>query len=245
MIQVSGLTKAFADKKRGTFRAVDSLSFEVRDGEIFGLLGPNGAGKTTLLRLLSTAIKPTSGTATLGGYDLVKEDEQVRKLLGVLPAGAGLYGRLTARENLRYFGKLHGMQGEKLEKRITALLTRLELGENMDRRTEGFSTGMQQKVALARTILHDPPICFMDEPTEGLDVPTARIVYEMVEELKAEGKCVIFSTHRMEEAVRLCDEIGVIAFGKLRAMGTVAELRRQAGIEDMEEVFMRLVGERV
>ncbi len=238
MIELKELVKHF-----GPVQALRGVSFTCQGGEVFGLLGPNGAGKTTLLRLLSTAIRPTSGTAVLGGHDLLAESEAVRRLIGVLPANAGLYGRLTPRENLRYFGQLHGMKGRPLEDRITALLNRLEIGEAMNRRTEGFSTGMVQKVALARAILHDPPILFLDEPTEGLDVPTARIVYEMVEELGAQGKCIIFSTHRMEEAVRLCGRIAVIAAGKLRALGTVAELRQRAGAEDMEEVFMRLAGE--
>lgn len=238
MIEARLLAKHF-----GAVEALRGVSFECRDGEVFGLLGPNGAGKTTCLRVLSTVLKPTSGTATLGGFDLVKDAGRVRGLIGVLPANAGLYGRLTPRENLRYFGELYGMSGKPLQNRIDQLLDRLGMTEVRDRKMEGFSSGMQQKVALARAIVHDPPIIFLDEPTDGLDVPTARIVYELVEELRRSGKCIVFSTHRMEESERLCSRIGIIAGGLMRAFGTVEELHRQAGTENMEEVFIRLAGE--
>jgi len=238
MIELRSLAKDF-----GHVQALRGISFSCAEGEIFGLLGPNGAGKTTTLRLLSTVLKPASGTAVLAGYDLLRDAEKIRKVIGVLPAQTGLYGRLTARENLRYFGELHGMQGKTLETRITDLLTRLELGEAINRRCEGFSTGMQQKVALARAILHDPLILFLDEPTEGLDVPTARTVYEIVEEMRAAGKCIIYSTHRMEEATRLCTRIGIIARGEMRVIGSLADLRVKAGTEELEDIFLRLVGD--
>ncbi|MGE5527731.1 MAG: ABC transporter ATP-binding protein [Patescibacteria group bacterium] len=239
MIEARSLVKHFE-----AVEALRGVSFSCREGEVFGLLGPNGAGKTTCLRVLSTVLSPTRGTASLAGLDLVRDAERVRRIIGVLPANAGLYGRLTARENLRYFGRLHDMEAKRLEARIDELLHRLELGEAIDRRTDSFSSGMRQKVALARAILHDPPMIFLDEPTEGLDVPTARTVYEMVEELRAAGKCLIFSTHRMEEAERLCTRIGIIARGEMRAMGTLAELRREAGTDDLEEAFLRLVGDK-
>lgn len=238
MIEVRLLAKHF-----GAVEALRGVSFECKDGEVFGLLGPNGAGKTTCLRVLSTVLKPTSGTATLGGFDLIKEAGRVRSLIGVLPANAGLYGRLSPRENLRYFGELYGMSGKPLQNRIDLLLDRLGMTDVRDRKMEGFSSGMQQKVALARAIVHDPPVIFLDEPTDGLDVPTARTVYELVEELRCSGKCIVFSTHRMEEAERLCSHIGIIAGGLMRAFGTVEALRRQAGTEDMEEVFIRLAGD--
>ncbi len=238
MIEVRSLRKSF-----GPVEALRDVSFSCGAGEVFGLLGPNGAGKTTCLRILATALRPDSGGATLAGYDLLTQAQSVRRAIGVLPAGAGLYGRLTARENLRYFGELYDLRGRRLEDRIGALLSRLGLENEMNRRAEGFSTGMVQKVALARAVLHDPPILFLDEPTEGLDVPTARVVYEMIEELAAAGKCIVFSTHRMEEAQRLCTRVGLIGRGEMRAAGTVEDLKRQTGAADLEEAFIKLTGD--
>lgn len=236
MVEITGIAKHF-----GLVEAVRGVSFVCRAGEVFGLLGPNGAGKTTLLRMLATILRPTAGRARLAGYDLVQEPERVRSVIGVLSANTGLYGRLTARENLRYFGALYGMAREDLEVRITSLLTRLHMGQAADVRAERLSTGTRQKVALVRALLHDPPILLLDEPTEGLDVPAARVVYQLVEEERDAGKCVIFSTHRMAEAGRLCTRIGIIAGGELRALGTPAELRDRAGTDDLEEVFLKLV----
>lgn len=238
MIQVEEIVKHF-----GPIQAVRGVSFSCPAGTVFGLLGPNGAGKTTLLRLLATILRPTRGRAVLAGHELVSAAEQVRRVIGVLPTNAGLYGRLTARENLRYFGVLYGLDDSVLEARITQLLGRLDMREAADRRAENFSSGMRQKVALARALLHDPPILLLDEPTEGLDVPTARTVYRLIEELREAGKCLILSTHRMAEAERLCSRIGIIAGGKMRAIGTIPDLCRLAGSGDLEEVFLRLVGD--
>ena len=238
MVQVEEIVKHF-----GSIQAVRGVSFACPAGTVFGLLGPNGAGKTTLLRLLATILRPTQGRAVLAGHELVSAAEQVRRVIGVLPTNAGLYGRLTARENLRYFGVLYGLGGSALEARITELLGRLSMSDAEDRRAEGFSSGMRQKVALARALLHDPPILLLDEPTEGLDVPTARTVYRLIEELRDAGKCLILSTHRMAEAERLCSRIGIIAGGKMRAIGTMPDLCRLAGSDDLEEVFLRLVGD--
>lgn len=238
MIVVEKIGKHF-----GPIRAVDGVSFSCHAGEVFGILGPNGAGKTTLLRLLATVLRPTAGTAALAGHDLRTAPEEVRRVIGVLPTGAGLYGRLTARENLRYFGVLHGLSGRGLEERIQTLLERLDMAEAADLRAEILSTGMRQKVSLARALLHDPPILLLDEPSEGLDVPTARTVQAIIEESRAAGKCIVLSTHRMPEAERLCTCIGIIAKGRLQAVGTKDELRHLAGTDDLEEVFLRLVGE--
>ncbi|HHY47892.1 MAG TPA: ABC transporter ATP-binding protein [Firmicutes bacterium] len=238
MVEVLNLTKQF-----NSILAVDRVTFSCFPGEIFGLLGPNGAGKTTTLRMLSTALRPTSGTAKVAGYDIVREPEMVRRNIGVLPADPGLYGRLTAAENLRYFGRLYDMEGGTIDRRIADVLEMLNLLEDKDRRTEGFSKGMKQKVAIARAILHDPPVLFFDEPTAGLDVMSARAVHEFIARCRDMGKTIILSTHSMDEAQKLCDRIAIIARGSIRAIGTLDDLRSVSRESSLEEAFVKLAGD--
>lgn len=238
MIRLENLDKQFK-----TVKAVDGLTLEVSKGEVFGLLGENGAGKTTTLRLLATMLKPTGGTAIINGEDLVENPDKVRESIGILFGGeTGLYDRLSARENIAYFGQLNGMEKEELNARIDDLCKRLGMEEYMDRRAGKFSKGMKQKVAIARSIVHNPPIMLFDEPTSGLDVTAIRVVQEFIKELKNEGKTIIFSSHSMAEVEKLCDRVGVINKGKLVAIGTLEELKREHGTDDLEEVFIRLIG---
>lgn len=242
LIQVHTLAKTFKDSKRGEVRAVDGISFEVRKGEIFGLLGPNGAGKTTALRLLATLLKPTAGTASIGGYDIAREAGKVREQIGFLSGETGLYGRLSPREILTFFGKMHGMNNHTLARRVEEVIQRFDVTKFADTRTDKLSTGMKQKTAIARTMLHDPPVLILDEPTAGLDVPSARNIEESVLEAKRAGKCVIYSTHIMEEAEFLCDRIAVINEGHITMTGTMDELRQATGKQRLREVFVELLG---
>ena len=242
MIEVQQLTKTFADPKRGTHVAVDRISFEVRRGEVFGLLGPNGAGKTTTLRMLATLLKPTSGTAMLNGFDIVREPQKVREQIGFLSGDMGLYGRLTPRETLKFFADLNGMFPEHASKRIAEIMQLLDMNAFADVRGDKLSTGMKQKTAIARAILHDPPVLILDEPTSGLDVPTARTIEEAVLNAKKTGKCILYSTHIMEEAEYLCDRIGVINGGQIKAVGTMDDLRRETGKHRLREIFLDLLG---
>ena len=242
MIQVQNLSKTFTDPKRGAVHAVDGVSFEVRGHEIFGLLGPNGAGKTTTLRLLATVIAPTAGTASLGGHDIVRQPGEVRKQIGFLSGDMGLYHRLTPREILVFFGELHGLDGPALRDRVTRLVSLLDMQSFADTKVDQLSTGMRQKVAIARTLVHDPPILILDEPAAGLDVPTARVIEEFILEARHSGKCILLSTHVMEEAEYLCDRIAVIHQGKLRITGTMEELRAATGKRRLREIFLALLG---
>ncbi len=242
MIKVEHLSKAFSDSKRGTRLAVDDVSFEVRAGEVFGLLGPNGAGKTTTLRLLATLLKPTSGTAILNGFEITREPQEVRERIGFLSGDMGLYGRLTPLEILNFFGRLNGMDGARRASRIDELMTLLDMKSFAGVRTDKLSTGMKQKTAIARTMLHDPPVLILDEPTSGLDVPTARAIESAIIEAKKAGKCVLYSTHVMEEAEYLCDRIGVISGGKMKMIGTMDELRAATGKQRLREIFLDLLG---
>ncbi len=238
MIEVEGLVKHF-----GPVRAVDGISFTCRDGEVFGLLGPNGAGKTTTLRMLATVLVPDAGTARVNGHDILQEPRRVQRAIGVLPETVGLYDRLTPREHLRYFGRLHSLEQPALEQRIEALLEILEMGEYADRRCGEFSKGMRQKVALGRALAHDPQTMILDEPTAGLDVMSARGVREIIGRFCEEGRCVLLSTHVMSEAERLCDRIAIIHRGRILTAGSPDELRRETGEENLEEAFVKLVGE--
>jgi sodium transport system ATP-binding protein len=242
MIQVENLSKTFTDKKRGEVHAVQGVSLEAHPGEIFGVLGPNGAGKTTLLRMLATILTPSSGTATVGGYDVVREPEKVRAQLGYLTGSAGLYERLTGREVLRYFGALYGLAPEKVEARIGELTRELDMSTFLDGRCDRLSTGQKQRVCIARAVLHDPPVVFFDEPTSGLDLMAARTVVRYIRRCKEQGKCVIFSTHIMSEVEALCDRIAIIYDGKVAAIGTLAELRERTDAQLFETVFLRIIG---
>lgn len=242
MIHVQCLCKTFTDKKRGEVHAVEDVSLDAQSGEIFGVLGPNGAGKTTLLRMLATILTPTSGTATVGGYDIVREPEKVRAQIGYLTGSAGLYERLTGRDTLRYFGALYGMAPEKIEARIRELSRELDMADFLDGRCDKLSTGQKQRVSIARSVLHDPPVVFFDEPTSGLDLMAARTVVRYIRTCKERGKCVVFSTHIMSEVEALCDRIAIVYDGKVAAIGTLAELRERAGAEFFETVFLRLIG---
>jgi sodium transport system ATP-binding protein len=245
MIQIQNLTKIFRDKKRGERAVVDHISFEVRDGEIFGLLGPNGAGKTTTLRMLATLLKPTSGFATVNGHDVTTAPAEVRRRIGFLSGDMGLYHRLTPREILRVFGRLNSLTEERLRARIAEIVALLHMEDFADTKVDQLSTGMRQRAALARTLLHDPPILILDEPTSGLDVPTSRVIEEFILQARRAGKCILYSTHVMEEAEFLCDRIAVINQGHIRIIGTMSELKAATGRERLREIFLDLLDNKI
>lgn len=240
MIHISNLKKVF-----NGFAAVNGVSFEARPGEIFGLLGPNGAGKTTTLRMITTVLKPTSGEITVNGCSVVREPERVRAQLGVLAETTGLYDRLTAEENVRYFAHLRDMPEQAINSRIAEIFPLLGIDEYAHKRAGTLSKGMKQKTSLAIAILHDPPVLLFDEPTSGLDVISARQVREFIERFRRTEKTVIFSTHLMPEAERLCDRIAIINQGKVAAIGTFQELQKESGEKALEEIFVKLVEEAV
>ncbi len=244
MIQAQKLSKVFpATKKTKEVRAVNAISFECKPGQIYGLLGANGAGKTTTLRILATILEPTSGTAKVAGYDIVEEPEKVRENVGFLSTATALYGRLTARELVEYFGRLHGMDGDALHKSVETLFAALDMNGFGDRRCEKLSTGMKQKVSIARTLVHDPPVMIFDEPTVGLDVMAARSIAQFIRQCRERGKTVIFSTHVMSEATKLCDRIGIIHGGNILEEGTLEELRGRHAKQDLEDIFVEVVGD--
>jgi sodium transport system ATP-binding protein len=242
MIEARNLTKTFKDKKRGLITAVGDVSFTCQPGRIYGLLGANGAGKTTTLRMLATLLKPTSGACTVAGHDTATAPEKVRANVGFLAASTALYGRLSAREMIAYFGRLNGMDEPAIVARIRVLADELGMHDFLDRRCDKFSTGMKQKTSIARTLIHDPAVMIFDEPTLGLDVMTARAIVKFVRQCRDRGKTVIYSTHVMSEVEKLCDTIGIIHGGKLVAEGTLAELQTRFGERDMEEIFVQAVG---
>ena len=241
MIHVQNLSRSFEDKKRGTVKAVDNLSFDVNPGEIFGLLGPNGAGKSTALRLISTLLKPSSGTATINGFDIAMQASDVRRQIGFLTGDMGLYARLTPREILQFFGRLAEVDETELNRRTVDLIDRLDMRDFADTRSDKLSSGMKQKTAIARTLIHDPPVLILDEPTAMLDLPTARVIEQSILEAKRSGKCIVYSTHIMEEAEYLCDRIAVINHGKLKISGTMDELRAATGKHRLREIFLELL----
>ncbi len=241
MIEAQNLSKIFRDKKRGEIHAVSGVSFRCEPGQIYGLLGANGAGKTTTLRMLATILEPTDGEARVAGFDVVKDAQKVRANVGFLSTATALYGRLSASEMVEYFARLYGLDEPTIKRREDELFTRLEMNEYRDRRCDKLSTGMKQKVSIARTLMHDPPVMIFDEPTLGLDVMAARTIVQFIRECRAHGKTVIFSTHVMSEVEKLCDRIGIIHGGKLLAEGTLPELRKQYGIEDLEDIFVHIV----
>lgn len=242
VIEVQSLSKWFSAPQGRRVRAVDDISFTAVPGEVFGLLGPNGAGKTTTLRILGTLLKPSSGTARIAGFDVATQGAEVRHRVGYLSATTGVYDRMTAWEMVAYYGKLHGLDGEPLKARLDELFTMLRMNDFRNRRGGQMSTGMKQKVSIARALVHDPPVLIFDEPTTGLDVLVQRSVLRQIDRLRGLGKCILFSTHILREVEVLCDRIAVMAKGKIVACGTANELRQQHGQPDLEELFFKLVG---
>ena len=237
MIVVNDIEKSF-----GAVRAVRGVSFTAPNGKITGLLGPNGAGKSTTLRVLYTVLKPDAGSAIIDGVDVVDNALEARRLIGALPHGAGLYPHLSARENIAYYGRLCGLDGERLEQRVDALIEQLDIRDFADRRTKGFSQGQRTKVALARALVHEPPNIILDEPSNGLDVMATRALRELIRELRAAGRCVLFSSHVMQEVAALCDEIVIIAAGQVAMQGSADEIRARTGHDDLEEAFVAALG---
>jgi sodium transport system ATP-binding protein len=240
-VEVSGLEKTFEDESRGAVRAVDRISFEARQGEVLGLLGANGAGKTTTLRMLATIIRPTGGHASIMGHDVVSEPARVRRNLGFYSASTALYPRLTGRETIEFFASINGYPADQVAERVTALVDRFRIGEYADARVEKLSSGMKQKVSIARTLAHDPPVLIFDEPTVGLDVLNAIEVHDEIARLRDEGKTILFSTHIMSEAEKLCDRIAIIHGGRILACDTVDGLRAATGEHYLENVFVSYV----
>lgn len=243
VITAENLTKTFRDRKRGLVRAVDRVTFTCRPGQIFGLLGANGAGKTTTLRLLATLLEPTLGRAVVAGFDVQKQPEEVRRRIGFLSNGTALYGRLTAREMLEYFGRLNGIEGASLKSRVEELMVRLEITEFANGRCDRLSTGQKQRVSIARSIIHRPPVMIFDEPTTGLDVMTSQTIMTFIEQCRDEGLTVVYSTHIMSEVERLCDEVAIVHRGRIAAEGTVNDLREKSGEAALEKAFLKIVND--
>jgi sodium transport system ATP-binding protein len=241
VIQVEHLSKKFLDYHRGWVPAVSDVSFVCRPGAIFGLLGPNGAGKTTTLRILSTVLRPTGGRATVAGFDVLREPEQVRARIGYMSASTGIYDRMTAWELVEYFGRLYGLGGEPLRGRMEAVFDWLQMNDFRDTLGSKMSTGMRQKVSIARTVVHDPPVLIFDEPTSGLDVLVARNVLQKIAELRDRGKTIVFSTHSMHEVEKLCDRVAIIHKGRVQAEGTPGGLLERYAQPNLEELFFYLV----
>lgn len=264
MLEVVGLSKSFAlprAHRRGRkgptlgppdpredgrwFHAISDIGFTVEAGSIVGLLGPNGAGKTTLLRVLSTALRPTAGTASFDGIDVVRDPLAVRRILGFLSGNTGLYGRLSPREMLSYFGRLHGLDEAALKRRVDDLVQRLDMGSYVDRRNDTLSSGMKQRVSIARTLIHDPSVVVFDEPTTGLDVAAAENILKLVERCRDEGKTVLLCTHHMHEVERVCDRVLVVNEGRLSFSGTVEQMRERGGGGALDRALLAIVGEGV
>lgn len=237
MIEVRDLKKYF-----GEVKAVDGVSFTVPNGQITGLLGPNGAGKTTALRMIAGLIKPMSGTVVIDGEDVARNPRAARRLLGVQSDMTGVYPRMTPREQLRYYGRFYNLKGKALDERVSAVIEMLSMQEIADRQAEGFSRGQRQKVVLGRALVHDPRNIIMDEPTNGLDVMAVRETREMIHRFAGQGRAVLFSTHYMDEAERLCDHIAIIVNGRIVAFGTPAALMSQTGKPNLEDAFVALAG---
>ena len=241
LVVARGLSKTFRSRK-GPVHAASDVTFECQAGEIFGLLGPNGAGKTTTLRMLATILTPTAGHATIAGFDVGIEPGAVREKIGFLATETGLYDRFTARETLRFFGRINQLTDAEIRNRSDEMFGMLDMAELADRRVGNFSTGEKQKLSLARSILHDPPVLILDEPTFGLDVMSARTVVRTIDLFREQGRCILLSTHIMRIAEKLCNRIGILYKGTLQAIGTVDELKQQFGGEDLEEAFFAAVG---
>jgi sodium transport system ATP-binding protein len=243
MIHARGLTKHYPDLRQGRLVALADVSFDAAAGQVYGLLGPNGAGKTTALRILSTVLRPTAGTVTINGFDVVHQPSEVRRQIGFMSANTAVYDRMTAWEMVEHFGRLHGIAKEDLAERMRAIFSRLQMNEIRDLLGAKMSTGMKQKVSVARAIVHDPPVLIFDEATAGLDVLVARALLRTVAELREQGKCVLFSTHIMREAEKLCDRIAILHRGRILAEGTLEELRDRHHERDLEELFFRLISQ--
>jgi sodium transport system ATP-binding protein len=241
VIHVEQLRKSFLDYQRGWVVAVDGVSFDCMPGAIFGLLGPNGAGKTTTLRILSTVLRPTGGRAVVDGYDVLTHPEEVRTRIGFMSANTGIYDRMTAWELVEYFGQLYGLTPERLHERMETIFDWLQMNDFREVLGSKMSTGMKQKVSIARTIVHDPPVLIFDEPTSGLDVLVARAVLQKIAELRDQGKTIIFSTHSMHEVEKLCSRVAIIHKGQVQAMGKPAELLERFDQPNLEELFFFLV----
>jgi sodium transport system ATP-binding protein len=240
-VAVRDLTKSFHDEARGEVRAVNAINFECRAGEVFGLLGANGAGKTTTLRMLATILAPTAGTATVLGHDIVAEPAAVRRKLGFYSASTALYPRLTARETIEFFARINQYPPARVAGRVAELVERFGIAKYADARVEKLSSGMKQKVSIARTVAHDPPLLIFDEPTVGLDILNALELQEIIKEFRAQGKTIIFSTHIMSEAEKLCDRIAIINGGQILACDTLDGLRRATGAHYLEDIFVHYV----
>jgi len=243
MIQVRNLSKHYNDLRRGKLIGLDRISFDAHPGQIYGLLGPNGAGKTTALRILGTILRPTSGAVTVNGYDVVTQASQVRHQIGFVSANTAVYDRMTAWEMVEYFGRLYGLADDALRERMEGIFARLQMNEIRDLLGSKMSTGMKQKVSIARALVHDPPVLIFDEATAGLDVLVARALLKIIAELRENGKCVVFSTHIMREAEKLCDRIAIMHRGHILAEGTLEDLEAEHGESDLEELFFRLISE--
>lgn len=240
MIEIRNLKKYYGDDNN--IKAVDDISFTCPDGKITGLLGPNGAGKTTTLRMISGLIKPMSGTVIVDGHDVNVDPRAVRQALGVQADMNGVYPRLTPREQFRYYGRFYGLKGKALESRVQAVLDELNMAEIAERRAEGFSRGQRQKIVLGRALIHNPPNIIMDEPSNGLDVMAVRDTRDSIRAMRDQGRCVLFSTHYLDEAERLCDNIAIIVAGKIVASGTPAALMQRTGKDNLEDAFIALAG---
>jgi sodium transport system ATP-binding protein len=243
MIHVRELTKHYSDLRRGRFVALGGVSFHAEAGQVYGLLGPNGAGKTTILRILSTVLRPSSGSATIDGFDVVAHAPEVRRRIGFMSANTAVYDRMTGWEMVEYFGRLHGIPQDELTDRMESLFSRLKMNDTRDILGSKMSTGMKQKVSVARALVHDPPVIVFDEATSGLDVLVARALLKTVAELRDRGKCVVFSTHIMREAEKLCDRIAIMHRGAILAEGTLEDIHNQYGQDDLEELFFQLISQ--
>ncbi len=241
MILVERLCKNFLKKNGEEIKAIDEFSFTADKGQIVSLLGVNGAGKTTMLRLLSTVLKPDAGDAVLEGHSIIKEPEKVRKSIGFLSGDTGLYGRLTPREIITYFGRLYDVTDNTIKRRISEMANLLDMNDFLDRKVDFLSTGMKQKVSICRSIIHDPPIMIFDEPTSGLDILTARTIVSFINRCRHDGKCILFSTHIMREAERIADKIELIHQGKLLTEGSIDKLREESEHQDLDDIFVYYV----
>jgi len=241
-VLVSDLEKTFFEEERGEIRAVDGVTFSASPGEVFGLLGANGAGKTTTLRMLSTVLRPTHGSASIMGHDVATAPEKVRRSLGFHSASTALYPRLTARETLEFFARINGYPADRVQQRVDHLVDRFGIRDYQEGRVEKLSSGMKQKVSIARTIAHDPPVLIFDEPTVGLDVMNAIEMVKVIQELRDDGKTILYSSHIMSEVEKLCDRIGILHRGRLLALGTLDELRDATGAHYLEDIFLSYVG---